>query len=54
MLEVLKKQGRAARPGEGTPWVNFTGAESVITDHVGELTDGQEVQVSSEVTYWGK
>jgi multidrug efflux pump subunit AcrA (membrane-fusion protein) len=54
LIEVLKKQGRPARAGDGAPWVNFTGAESVITDHAGELTDGQEVQVSSQVMSLGR
>jgi len=43
LIQVLKKQTRPSKPGEEPRWVDFTGAEVVLTEKVGELTDGQEV-----------
>jgi HlyD family secretion protein len=47
LVEVVKKQARPNKPGEEPRWLNFTGAESVIAERAGELTDGQAVRVSS-------
>jgi len=43
VVEVLKKQARPARPGELPEWEDPDGAEHVIADSSGALTDGQLV-----------
>jgi HlyD family secretion protein len=50
IVEVVKKQVQPAKPGDGFRWVNFSGSESVITDRVKELINGQPVRVSSTET----
>src|SRR5262249_41243024 len=44
-VEVLKKQVRAAKPGDESPWEGFTGDEEFAQDAAG-LTDGQAVTVA--------
>jgi multidrug efflux pump subunit AcrA (membrane-fusion protein) len=46
-VEVLKRQTRAAKVGDGGEWVDFTGDEEIAQDAAG-LADGQAVTVSVE------
>jgi multidrug efflux pump subunit AcrA (membrane-fusion protein) len=44
-VEVVKKQTRAAKSGDGGEWEDFTGGEDIAQDAAG-LADGQAVTVS--------
>ena len=46
MVEVLKKLGRPAKPGEHGAWENFTGTEAVVQAGLSGLKDGQAVAVT--------
>lgn len=46
MVEVLKKQGRPAKPGERGAWENFTGKEEIVQAGLSGLKDGQAVEVT--------
>lgn len=46
-VEVLKKQTKAAKPGEDALWENFTGDEIVIKGNLAGLSDGQAVSVAA-------
>ncbi len=46
LVEVVKKQGRAPKPGEPGRWEDFTGAEEVVAVNAASLADGQAVTVA--------
>jgi multidrug efflux pump subunit AcrA (membrane-fusion protein) len=46
-VEVLKKQGKPARPGEKAPWQDFDGGEEILVGKPGSLVDGQAVRVTN-------
>ena len=46
LVEVLKKQVSAAKPGEESRWGPFTGDEEVVRGELSGLKDGQAVSVS--------
>jgi HlyD family secretion protein len=45
-VEVLKKQGRPAKPGERGAWENFTGKEEIVQAGLSGLKDGQAVEAT--------
>jgi RND family efflux transporter MFP subunit len=47
VVEILKKQTKAARPGEKEVWEDLTEEDKVIKDGVTELEDGQQVRTAS-------
>jgi multidrug efflux pump subunit AcrA (membrane-fusion protein) len=48
MVEVLRKQTKAAGAGAKARWEKFSGEEAVITSNLNELADGQEITVSEK------
>ena len=46
LVEVLKKRVSGGKNGEGSPWEDFTGNETIAARATG-LTDGQSVEVNS-------
>src|SRR5207249_1574122 len=44
-VQVLRKQAKAATPGESAVWEEFTGEENIVQEGVGSLADGQVVTV---------
>jgi HlyD family secretion protein len=42
-VQVLRKQVKAASPGEPAVWQDFSGEENVVQQNVGSLTDGMAV-----------
>jgi multidrug efflux pump subunit AcrA (membrane-fusion protein) len=47
LIEVLKKQIRAAKQGEKKAWENFTGEEEIIEGDLASLKDGQPIEVTT-------
>jgi multidrug efflux pump subunit AcrA (membrane-fusion protein) len=47
LVEVLKKQTKPARPGDGPRWEPFTGEEEVVKGDLSGLKDGQAVEVGA-------
>jgi multidrug efflux pump subunit AcrA (membrane-fusion protein) len=45
-VEVLKKQGRPAKPGGEGAWEAFTGDEAVVAGDVSAISDGQPITAS--------
>jgi HlyD family secretion protein len=45
-IEVLKKQQNTGKGYDRPRWVNFTGAEIVIQNNLGQLIDGQAIRVA--------
>jgi multidrug efflux pump subunit AcrA (membrane-fusion protein) len=47
-IQMLKKQLRAAKPGQKPRWVDFTGKEVIVINGIKGLTDGLSVTVTAK------